>query len=111
MEYFEALTAMNLVPAAWWTALGRWMAYTLVAMVAVNGLLWLLDREDMRDGKRDLAWVPAWRASFVLMLSFAQALLEMLPVQVPIVRGLERLRDIKRAKDADAKESETKVDQ
>ena len=101
MEYLEALTAMNLVPAAWWATMACWMAYGLAALVAVNFLLWLLDREDMRDGKRDLAWVPAWRASFVLVLSFAQALLEMLPVQVPVVRGLKRLRDIKRAADTE----------
>lgn len=99
MEYFEAL--LDLVPPAWWPMIGHWMAYALMALVAVNGLLWLLDRQDMQDGKRDLTWIPAWRASFVLVLSFVQALLEMLPVQVPIVRGLKRLRDIKRAADTE----------
>lgn len=97
MEDFEAL--IDLVPDEWWTVIGHVMGYGLIALVAVNGLLWLLDRADMRDGKRDLAWVPAWRASLVLVLSFAQALLEMLPVQVPVVRGLKRLREIKRAAD------------
>lgn len=99
MQELQSLT--DLVPASWWPTIAHWLAYGLVALVTVNGLLWLLDRQDMRDGKRDLTWVPAWRASLVLVLSFAQALLEMLPVQVPIVRGLKRLREIKRAADTD----------
>lgn len=93
---------LALVPESWWPAIGHWLSGALIALIVVNGLLWLLDRVDMRDGKRDLTWVPAWRASLVLVLSFAQALLEMLPVQIPIVRGLKRLRDIKRAADKES---------
>lgn len=102
MEYLQALIDMQLVPVEWWPVVGRWLSYGLAALVTVNALLALADRVDMLDGRRDWAWLAKMHAGAVVALSFAQALLEMLPVQVPIVRGLKRLRDIKRAQEMDS---------
>lgn len=99
MEYIQALIDMQIVPASMWPVIGTWTMYALAALCAVNGALWYLDFEDMKDGRRDLPWVPAWRSYLVTALSFVQALLEMLPVQLPFVRGIQRLRDIQRARE------------
>jgi hypothetical protein len=97
MEDFGIEALVALIPAHWWVTIGTWFAYALAALLCVHGALAALYRFDGLDGRRDWPRVStAYRAS-VAVLNYALAVVEMLPVQLPFVRGLERLRDLRRA--------------
>lgn len=94
----ELATLLDMVPLAWWAVAGKVFTWAMLAMMAVYALIHALERIDMLDGKRDLPeWIFDLRDLVTTLLCWLAALLEMLPVRMPIVDGWRRMRELARA--------------
>lgn len=89
---------LDMVPLAWWALAGKVFTWAMLAMMTLYTALHALERVDMLDGKRDLPeWVFDLRDTVSTALSWLVALLELLPVRLPIVDGWRRMRELARA--------------
>jgi hypothetical protein len=87
---------VNAVPPAYWVTIGHWLTYALLALCALYVVLWALDKVDAQDGKLDHPKVRAAYEFLRTILEYSVAVLELLPVRVPLLDGLKKLKDLSR---------------
>lgn len=85
---------LDAIPASAWTAIGHVATYVLVGLAVLYSVLSLLCRIDLRDGKLDHPKVREALDAVIVLLSYLVAVLEMLPVRLPVIDGVRRFQKI-----------------
>jgi hypothetical protein len=85
---------VNAVPVAYWVTIGHVLTYAMLALCALYVALWGLDKLDEADGKLDH---PGVRRAYEIaraVLEYSVAAVEFLPVRVPVLDGLKKLKEL-----------------